>query len=413
MPSERTLDLPPPSPNGHTPSNQHPLDSGDRALTREFFRLCLCAKRDPNALPAALEIASRPDIDWSSVSSAAAAARVSPLLYQALRGHDTQFPEFFSSLRSAYDYTARRNLLLLNELATILSRFKSNGVNVIVLKGAALAQVVYGNLGLRPLRDVDLLVRRESTDSALSALEELGYISPTVETGPGATLAYESQMMLVKPGPMLTQVEVHWSLIDSPYYQSHLPLDWFWQTAVPWHVGGIPSLMLGPEAQVLYLCAHLLLHHGGDDLLWLNEVAQVVEYYGKELAWDQVLKHASTLGLVIPTRQILTLAARAWAAPIPLQVVEQLEAMSVSREEARTLRWVAVKGEPAAQRLWADLATMPGWRQRLAFGLTNLFPSRAYMQRRYRIAHPLLVLLYYPYRWALGIYNAFASRTRT
>jgi hypothetical protein len=46
---------------------------------------------------------------------------------------------------------------------------------------------------------------------------------------------------------------------------------------------------------------------------------------------------------------------------------------------------------------------MPGWRQRVRFARTNLFPSAAYMRQRYQIKHPLLLPLYYPYRWLRGL----------
>jgi len=55
------------------------------------------------------------------------------------------------------------------------------------------------------------------------------------------------------------------------------------------------------------------------------------------------------------------------------------------------------------RRFWSDLRAIPGWRQRLRFARTHLLPSAAYMRRRYGIAHPLLLPLYYPYRWLRGL----------
>ena len=43
------------------------------------------------------------------------------------------------------------------------------------------------------------------------------------------------------------------------------------------------------------------------------------------------------------------------------------------------------------------------WSERLGYAWTHLFPSAAYMRQRYDIPHPLLLPLYYPYRWFRGL----------
>ena len=49
------------------------------------------------------------------------------------------------------------------------------GLPVVVLKGAALAELVYQHIGLRTMADVDLLVEKKNLDKAGSILERLGY----------------------------------------------------------------------------------------------------------------------------------------------------------------------------------------------------------------------------------------------
>jgi len=56
-----------------------------------------------------------------------------------------------------------------------------------------------------------------------------------------------------------------------------------------------------------------------------------------------------------------------------------------------------------AQRAWSDLRSMHGWRPRLAYASTHLFPSPAYMRARYHIRHRALLPLAYPYRWLRGL----------
>ena len=68
-------------------------------------------------------------------------------------------PELADRLRDRYRETALRNRVLFASLAEIAAALTGRGVELIPLKGAALAHRVYGNPGLRPMQDLDLLVR--------------------------------------------------------------------------------------------------------------------------------------------------------------------------------------------------------------------------------------------------------------
>ena len=127
-------------------------------------------------------------------------------------------------------------------------------IAVILLKGAALAETIYGNIAVRPMGDLDLLVRREDVAAALAALRAAGWEAVETEPRDGLTLAYEVEIALQKPGPIPVLLEIHWGLLDSPHYQHTLPIAWFWETAVPVEADGTGVLALGPEA-LCCICA--------------------------------------------------------------------------------------------------------------------------------------------------------------
>ncbi len=84
--------------------------------------------------------------------------------------------------------------------------------------------------------------------------------------------------------------------------------------------------------------------------------------------------------------------------------------MRASQAEVRVHRWLTAQQRPVAQRFWADLASMPGWRPRLHYALANLLPSATYMRQRYGFRQPWLLPLYYLYRYALGIRSLVQGR---
>ena len=85
---------------------------------------------------------------------------------------------------------------------------------------------------------------------------------------------------------------------------------------------------------------------------------------------------------------------------IPANVGSQLAILQPSREEVRAFSW---QNQTMALRLFDDLAGAKDWLTRFRIAWETLFPSRAYMQQRYQIFHPLLIPFYYPYRWLRGL----------
>ena len=393
------------------PNNQ-PSSNPEHRLT-EFVLLCLRSHWDPTALPAARELAGT--LDGPALLNRACAEGIAPLLYSRLRGEGVLPPAVEAGLHQAYYASARRNVSLLHQLELVLGQFAAAGVSIMLLKGAALALAVYDSPAARPMGDLDLLVRPEDAERALDLLEGAGYAPVRAETQPGAAIAFENEVMLRRPGPVETAIEVHWGLIDSPYYQHHLPMDWFWRTTIPLTVDRTATQMLGPEAQLLHLCAHMVLHHGNmgqPRLLWLHDVAEVVTHYRERIDWDLLLNQARACDLVLPVQRVLPRVAADWQVPIPAAALNRLQALHPSREEARVFAQLTADSRPVARRFWNDLTAMPTWADRLRFAWANLFPSPAYMRQHYQVPHPLLLPLYYPYRWYLGLRSALSPRAR-
>ena len=70
-----------------------------------------------------------------------------------------------------------RNLFLFAEFRKIAEALKARNVPVIVLKGMHLAAAVYGEIGMREMDDIDILVPRDQLQAAANALVEIGFVS--------------------------------------------------------------------------------------------------------------------------------------------------------------------------------------------------------------------------------------------
>ena len=154
-------------------------------FTLENRLLLACARTEPDVQRIQALVARGPD--WQAILRKTERWGLAPLVYTNLRQavHSGQVPTPVAErLRHLYHRdtihgVARRELLR----ATLL-RFAEANVPVIVLKGAALATLVYPSPALRPMRDIDLLVHRRDLDRVEAVLRSLrDAASPTRRLG--------------------------------------------------------------------------------------------------------------------------------------------------------------------------------------------------------------------------------------
>jgi hypothetical protein len=216
---------------------------------------------------------------------------------------------------------------------------------------------------------------------------------------------YTNEVHFYKPGAVVVNVDLHWKLFEFPYYYYGVDMDWFWETAAPIEVEGRPVLGLGPEAQVLYLCGHLIRHSGSHlRLLGLHDLAEVLHFHEAEVDWEEVLERARAFGLLTFLQRILSRVVEVWRAPLPAQVLSRLRSLEPTPAEKRAVRWLAVAQDSPGLYYWAGLKGLTNPWLRLRYILDKYaFPSPRFMRLRYDVPHPALTPFYYPYRWALGV----------
>ncbi|MGC9468621.1 MAG: nucleotidyltransferase domain-containing protein [Anaerolineae bacterium] len=348
-------------------------------------------------------MASREEVDWGAFQRIARENDLAPLLYYTLRGTTIVPPTIHEALQDAYYYVAGQNSIRLHEMDRILAALAEERVPVLLLKGAAFVETVYGNPGLRPMVDIDLLVDRVA--AAERALVKAGYEMSTADPWPGFSWRYRNSVAYSRLSgrglPWL--VGLHVRLFDVPYYE-RIPMD-------EWFARGIAAPGLGhgacvpaPEDHLVYLCGHLALHHQYDPtLLRFVDIALLIQRTGDNLDWDQVVDRGVAWRLVIPLQRVITRLEGLWPGTLPPDVVTRIAQLRPTGSERRVHQWVtAHPRSPMADTILA-LTTMPGFGRRLRFLLEVGFPSPDYMSRRYCSDRPGLWPFAYLRRAGLAI----------
>jgi hypothetical protein len=271
---------------------------------------------------------------WRAAGALAECERLGPLMHRLLSGHRIAPPDREEQFRLAYRQSALRNRLLLRELAACLRACARAGIEVIVLKGAALAETLYGDIALRPMLDLDLLVRADDRAAVCRVLHQLGYVQ-TPASGRSGALDADSDLLFSKLAGATTHVDLHWRLFDLPDHRGgRMDAEWLWCSAQEARIAGVTTLRLGAEAQVLHLAGHLAMADGGPGLLWRNDLVTLLAHHAA-LDWEALIAGAERHDIAPLLRQVLLELADQWDASIPDRALARLRRLSASRPSPR------------------------------------------------------------------------------
>ncbi len=276
-------------------------------------------------------------------------------------------------------------------------------VETLTLKGMALAHVVYAEPGLRPMADVDLLVRPADRAAALATLRDLGYQTP----GEAADRLGESRSFaeLVRDG---TRIDLHWHAARYLRFEGIVEVDHegLWSRARPLVTPEGRSLMPAPEDLLLHLVLHLTLGSDFARVLWYADIDAVVRRFEAELDWERLVKEADRWRVKTLTGWTLGVVARSFGTPVPSQLLDRLGQARWRR--AAVAGCIGASTPPSLAGTLDDTRVYPAQtllmdraRDVLRVFAWTFFPSATWLRHHYalapwqvplyRAAHPLRV----------------------
>lgn len=266
-----------------------------------------------------------PLADWPAVMQYAQFQGVAPLLYHRLK-QSGQLPTALpapaqTELHQLYLHSAVANTRLFARTGTILQKLSAENIPVIPLKGLYLSEKVYGNIALRPMSDIDLMVPRQQVAHAVAALQGLGFQAVLPLDLPADLARLHS---LPFSGPDNFMIDLHWQLVPP---ESGLALDtaWVWQNARQSVVAGAAVQGPSPEALLLHLGVHFTLMHGVVSRLFhICDLDQVLTAFQEQLDWPLVVEQARRNGLARTTFLALTAAQAVFGSPLDPSALKAL-----------------------------------------------------------------------------------------
>ncbi len=259
------------------------------------------------------------------------------------------------------------------ELVRLAKALEAGEVDYLAFKGPTLAAMLRTG-GLRPSRDLDLLVRPESVERALACLEAEDY-------RPVYPFDLAKGEIELRHAELHHWVELHWHLgrLFDDFPQDRLDL---WGSRTQVVIAGHPVQSPALEPLLVYLAWHGTRHLWAR-LFWVADFAQAMAAPG--IDWERVMELAEATGLERMVALATVLARNLLSAPLPAALARRSRLMYMAERASSALARVwtgpplhdreALYGMGGARYLMWHLGLRRGWRARAVVAAAALRPT--------------------------------------
>ncbi len=318
----------------------------------------------------ALEYEQISSDSWEEIKTLAIREALGPLLYwrisEILPGQKLSIPfEALSDLKLDFIQSSAKNEMVRKRFADIRALSSRQGIDVLALKGADLAFWLYADPALRPMSDIDVLVKPGDFRQLVISLKSCGYSLERVSHH--ATLSNRSN-----PSQFL---EIHWSLPGA--------------TPVPtWFFDEKEKAI----THILYSTAHIELQHPSQvRLLWLFDLYQLIK---------QLPAGSNNQALIERARELK------WDSMVSSTLTKVEQVFNLHDQDNQSDR--AENPQPVPETLisatWKTLGLLP-LPTRLHAIFRLFFPTLHYMSWKYNSLPSWKLPLSYPKRWQEILFN--------
>ncbi len=357
-------------------------------------------------------------VNWQQLTTQAINRGMGPMLYKLLKHpeiRDNVSAAILKTLEASYFTTLRRNILLSNAWSELANTLSLSNIKVVALKGIYLSEHLYGDVGLRQLSDIDILVKPEDGEKSLKILSSLGY--QTTENPFSTELRLDNEFIhyptMIKDG---LAVEVH-IRFHRPSQKFQLNTKAFFERAEPVTINGTKAFTLAFYDQLIFLCVHSEKHFTGSKIQFtcFTDLANILFRNSDSIDWEKLIALSCENRCETVVFKHLLLTSHFFNAPVP-EFYKKKYSYTVNHNDfevfVRFLRGYINTGNHI-NNFGSNVAGIKGWGNKIKFIVKNLFPSKDYMISRYHIRNPKIYRLYYLYRLFIALSSVFGKFRRS
>lgn len=303
------------------------------AVEDQLLIQCSRVKLDDEAITAASNLLQQ-ELDWDYILEASIKHGVSPLFYYGLNqvsqviALDQFVPAgVMARLQKLYKGNQSRNRRLFRVIGDVFKAFDRVGIQAMGLKDVHLTRLVYPDIGLRPMGDIDILIHREDYDKVAACLADLGFV-PLPDPNIPFTLKYAWAHHFHREADNIW-LDVQWNVLQKEWdtYQEgnfDFEIERMWRGAAPMTVDDYHILAPAPEDVLFHLCLHLE-GHAYAELILFCDIVELLRYHDCQLDWRYFVGISKKYRVESSVYYVLSLVQHLFKVSLPTFLLQELE----------------------------------------------------------------------------------------
>jgi hypothetical protein len=324
-----------------------------------------------------------------------------PLIYHSLKNlkEPSHIPgEKVAQMKKEYYLTAASNIKKLHAATKILQMFKKENVFAIPVKGVALIEALYHDPAVRPMADIDFLIKIEDFQKIKDILINMGYNH--MDSYRGSFIFENSKNeVLLDLHSKFTRYEVLFNIDYDEIYSQLRKINFNEQIQVE---------VLCPEHQLIHIALHLAPGLYSDlNLLNLIDMFYLISDQDNPIDWEYLVDFAKRTRTSSYIYAPIYLCTQLFQAGVPQSVLSMLEG-GLSRKKTDYIQngyfpTILNGGITGLKIFFERLTWAEGFSKKLKLLRMALLPERREMVDRYHISEnsPKIYILYISRLWTL------------
>jgi len=388
-------------------------------LSNEAKILLLCSRINPTeAEQNLLKDLIQKDINWPILLKFAAVHEITSLLYKNLSLINCPEKEVMDKTGTFYSYMVAHNKSIYDNIHSIITILNEKNIKIILLKGVALTKLLYGDVGLRPLHDIDILVHVKDWPCVRGVLKDNNYYS-TIDLFELHALApnrFNFHVIYANSKKDITNfegvtyynragIEPKLKISEFDFYKNITGE--VWEEAIDFSIDGAQSLILSYEDMIISLYINLS-KYNYHSLIQYCDLNELILKLRDTINWDALirksrqrhlsdfvyfssyhLKHLfntpipqNILKEFTPSKTKIILFNKIFTKPRSLEVTSKDEGSSLPFE----IRFLLITYRFTNFKMAIKI---------IKYLLSCVFPSPKYLSYRYNITSPVKIPIYY------------------
>jgi hypothetical protein len=272
---------------------------------------------------------------------------------------------------------ARCLVLFLERLLVQLVRLlESEGIDYRILKGPAMAHLVYPEPWLRSYGDIDLLVAAQDFETMIRLLVDLGYVRDRPQPRPGFDRRFGKGVTVFSTDGF--PVDLHRTLAEGPFAQRIHQSELFARSS-SFFLGGHSVRALGTEENFLHACLHAVLGDAPPRFVPLRDLAQILQT--TDLDVERVHRLSSSWKAEAVIARAVCTAWSVFQLTESVPVSDWAHRYQPTRAQELVLGLYPTRDHYAVMAL-AELRLIPGLRAKASYLRAMMLPDPGYLNAR-------------------------------